>query len=580
MVKDKKAELKVQKFGKVEYLLPLLHFLASFFYEWTILQLHPAKYTVTAVAKSAKYSDQFERVMAYGISKLFAALIIWGSWKLFFYVLRNLRKKFSIRLFAIFFAVGAFVILLLWPNGFTHSIDNYVTFTYAIRLYPEYWHSAYTSILFTACMMVIPHPFAISFFQWLAFSFVLGYLFVRLEAMSTWRKGVKWFAFLIFLLPEVVILFSDAYRTELYALLCMFYMTKIIFDILEQKCHSSMELVAMALLSAFVAVWRTEGILLGGMGYLAMLLFSKESSIKKGLKWFAVFVVAFFMISFPQKVGNEKYYGSDYSIINSFFVLKNVFNRADANLNYEGAQEDLAAIEAVVPIEAIQAYGLDGYRRYNYENGHQDINQSLTDREAGKAYVKAFYRIVFHNPVIYAQTQLGLLKVVLCLRTEPYVEGSTIILSREYPNWRFQAWEDGNEDLLSFFAVRRWQEWNPRKQFAEGFLVWTSKIADWKKKIYLSSLILIAIPLLNFWILVRDAWNFLKKPKAEKNFMELCFAFLAMMLLGQFAIITLVMPERSFSYFCAVYFCSFILQLCYFGKAVSREKSERPQEVA
>ncbi len=160
------------------------------------------------------------------------------------------------------------------------------------------------------------------------------------------------------------------------------------------------------------------------------------------------------------------------------------------------------------------------------------------------------------------------------------MEGSTIILSREYPNWRFQAWEDGNEDLLSFFAVRRWQEWNPRKQFAEGFLVWTSKIADWKKKIYLSSLMLIAIPLLNFWILVRDAWSFLKKPKAEKNFMELCFAFLAMMLLGQFAIITLVMPERSFSYFCAVYFCSFILQLCYFGKAVSREKSERPQEVA
>ena len=580
MGKEQQANFGFKRFIKVEYVLPLLHFLASFFYEWAILQLHPAKNTVMAVAKSARYSDQFERVMAYGLSKLFAALIIWGCWKLFFYVLCSLRKMPSIRLFTVFFVIGAIVVGLLWPNGFTHSIDNYVTLTYAIRLYPEYWHSAYTSILFTACLMVIPHPFAISFFQWLAFTFVLGYLFVRLEAMSTWKKGVKWFAFLIFLIPEIVILCTDAYRTELYALLCMFYVTKLIFDILEEKSYSHMELAAMAFLSAFLAVWRTEGILLGGMGYLAILLFSKGTTMKRGLAWFAVFIVAFFLISFPQKVGNEKYYGSDYSIINSFFVLRNVFNRADANLSYEGAQEDLAAIEAVVPIEAIQAYGLDGYRRHNYANGHQDINQSLPNMEAGKAYVKAFYRIVLHNPVIYAQTQLGLLKVVLCLRTEPYVEGSTVSLSKEYPNWRFQAWEDGKEDLLSFYAVEQWQEWNPRKQFAEGFEALAQKIADGKKRIYLSFLILIAIPMINVWIFVRDAWAFLKKPRDQKTLKELFFAYLAMMLLGQFAIITLVMPERSFSYFCAVYFCSFVLQLCWFGKAVSRKNTERLQEVA
>ena len=131
---------------------------------------------------------------------------------------------------------------------------------------------------------------------------------------------------------------------------------------------------------------------------MAVLLFDPKRNLKRFLCFFAVFCACFLAVSFPQKVGNEKYYGSDYSIINSFCVLTNVFNMADSNLEYDGVEEDLAAIEAVVPIEQIRVLGMEGYRRYNYYNGHADINQSLTDMETGKRYIKAFYNICLHNP--------------------------------------------------------------------------------------------------------------------------------------------------------------------------------------
>ncbi|MBQ1850665.1 MAG: hypothetical protein II139_09890, partial [Lachnospiraceae bacterium] len=164
------------RFIKAEYLLPLLHFLASFLYEWVVLWFRPQQEIVTAVAKNDSYSNAFERIMAYGLSKLFAAIIIWATWKLIFIVLRKFKTDRTVRLFTILFFVGLLLRIFLWPNGFIHSYDNYVTYSYAIHLYPEYWHSAYTSVVYCACIMVLPHPIAVSLFQWLFFVVDLGYL--------------------------------------------------------------------------------------------------------------------------------------------------------------------------------------------------------------------------------------------------------------------------------------------------------------------------------------------------------------------------------------------------------------------
>lgn len=567
----------ISNFIKVETVIPCIHFFLSFFLERCIILFHPEKNTVAAVAKNMFYSDQFERVMAYLLSKLFAAIMIYCLWKLIFYLIHHVREKKEVRYFLVFFLLGLAFVGILWPIGFISSVDNYVTYTYSIRLFPEYWHNAYSSVIFCACLMVFPHPFSISFFQWLAFSFDLGYLFLRLEECRSLRKGTKWFAFLIFAIPTVFTLMLDAYRTEIYALLCIFYVTKILMDALEGKKYDGKTMIIWAFMSALIAVWRTEGIILGGLGFLAILLFVMRCRMKQGMLYMMLFVAAFFVVSFPQKVGNVKYYGSDYSIINSFPSLHNILNRADANLDYEGAKEDLEAIAAVVPIEAIQVYGMEGYRRYNYAMGNADINQSVTPMEVGERYVKAFHRIVLHNPIIYARTQFGMLKVVFRLSDAEYMEKSSVILSKEYQPWVFQPWADGESDFFSFPTVQSWRDNRIRNALAWRLELLLRNAKQFWTDVKVATIILLVMPVLVVLLFFAEVIAFLRKAKEERKLEDLVFAYFAMALLGQAAAIALVMPAGAIQYFSTVYFCSFVLLLVYGGKIIQKKYEKRKE---
>lgn len=556
----------------LEILLPCIHFLSSFFYEWTILQWKPEKITVTARAKDLTYSDTFERVMEYGLAKLFAALIIFLLWKMVFYFIHNFRKDKELIFFALLFLFGTACFAVTWPNLFYYDVDNYITYTYAIRLYPEYWHNAYTSILYTASFMTVPHPFAICFLQWTLFFFNMVYAYKRLKNSPCMRRFTWPFLLLVFIVPRVLLLINDPYRTELYSLVCIYYVFSILMDALEGKTYSNAKLVCLAFLSALLAVWRTEGIILGTLGFLVILFFVNRCSLKKHLVFLALYAVAFLIVSFPQKVGDLKYYGSDYAIINSFPSLHNILNRADSNLSYPGAEEDLAAIAAVVPIEAIQVYDMDGYRRYNVMNGNVDINQSITSHETGKRYVKAFYRIVLHNPVTYLRTQWNMLMVVYKLSDYYYSEKPSVELSMEYEPWTFPAWESGILDLYGNPAAKPWIEYG--KRIALAGLVekvwWTTEGIMIRIKAY--GIILIIIPLVECFIVLRELIRFFKAKDKKKALRELGPACMAIVLLGQYAAIVLVMPAGQLVYFHALYFCSIFLEIVYFGWRRNYEK--------
>ena len=552
-------------YGKLEIICPLLHWLASFLYERLLFLFAPEKKVVAAVAKDFFFSDGFERGMGYCLSKLFAGILTFLLWRVLFFYRKNRKEKPYLRWFLVAFVSGSFFLLLLWPDVFSYSIDNYVTYAYAIRFFPEYWHNAYSSIIYAACLMTIPHPFAICLMQWGAFVTVFAYAFYRLKESTCMDPKTKWFLFLILLIPETFVLLTDPYRTEQYAILCMYYFFRILMDALEQKSYSGGRLFFYAFLSAFVAVWRTEGILLGTMGFLMILIVVNRERLRRILPLLLLYGFAFVLVAFPQKVGNVKYYGSDYSIINSFPTLQNVFCRKDSNLSYEGAKEDLEAIEAVVPVEAIRVYGMDGYRRYNYLNGHMDINQSIPSMEAGKRYVKAFYRIVLHNPETYLRTQLGMLKVVIKLRAEGYVEGTDVTLSRDYPAWEFQAWEDGEADFVSAPFVKAWRELTWREHLYQGVTdaLWAAE--DLGNRLYLIPLLLVAIPCFAVYLFLREAFASWRERKTEGALKHLAFALVSMTLLGQLGAIALVMPAGVFVYFHAVYYCFVILEVTYFG---------------
>lgn len=536
-----------------------MHFLLSFLYERCILRFDSGRDIVLPIPRNNIISDTAERVLAYAISKLFAAVLIFFLWYLFFWIIENWKNKKNIRFFLVFFAVCLTVVLLLWPIPFGQSEDNYITYSFARRFWPEYWHGAYTGFLYAAALMVVPNPVFITVFQLLFGFFVLGYVYNRIVDSPVLQGKGKYCVFLVFLLPRAYTLFTNSYRTEPYALLCMFAVSMTVMDVVDQKKRGNFSLVCNILLCGFLSVWRTEGIILGFLLFLVQLLFIYKYKPIKSILSFLCLLLTFGAFLLPQKLGDIKYYGKDYSFINSFPTLQNILASSNADLSYEGVEEDLAALEAVTPVELIRYYGMDGYRRYNYANGRDDINQSLADDSTASAYMKAYYRIVAHNLPIYAKTQIGMLLYAIMVNPNGYDVPCDEPPVHDLPPWTLKAWGVGGKDMAdSWSFMEGLINWVPRQLFMVSA---TQRIAAFEstlKEIYFYSAVLIIIPILEIFIFFREGLRFLKKKKSLVG-----LAGIAFLLLGQAAAIVLVMPMGAIVYFHAYYYCSFILCLIY-----------------
>ena len=540
------------------YIFPLIHFLLSFFYERSILVFRLDRDIILSIPRNFVISDTGERVLGYVLSKLFALAMIFFLWNLLFEIVRTWTTRKNLCFFLVFFLAGCAGLLFLWPEPFAASQDNFITYSYAIRFWPEYWHSAYTSCIYAAMLMVMPHPVFLTIFQWLFAVFVLGYLYNRILDSPVLKGRGRYGVFLVFLMPGVYTLFTNPYRTELYALLCMFLISMTAMDIVDQRHRGISSLLLNLLLCSFIGVWRTEGIILGVLLFVLQIVFIYHYPPAKAILCFFCMLLIFGLFSAPQKLGDKKYYGKDYSFINSFPTLRNILASPDANLSYEGAGEDLAAIDAVTPIELLRHYGMEGYRRYNYFNGREDINQSLAADETAAAYMSAYYRMVAHNFPIYARTQLFMLLKAIMIKPEEYVVYDSSVPVNDLEAWELISWEIGEEDFYTAGGVAVWENAALHRISWELANELGDKISGFLRKTYFYSLLLICIPLYEIYLFFTEAFRLIKKKSCRPG-----LAGLAFILLGQAAAICLVMPAGMLTYLHTYYYCSFILCLIY-----------------
>lgn len=560
----------------IRILLPVLHIIASFFYERLILKIDTDTEVVAAIAKSYSFSDTAERVMGYGIAKLFACIMIWLIWKLIFYIFDEFKTSRTLWVFGALFVLGGGLFLgILWPDTFAASEDNFLTYSYAIRLWPEYWHSAFSSCIYCACLMVFPHPISISLLQWLAAVCTLCYIYTRIDKSEKIASKYKWLVFLLWLVPDTYKLLTDSYRTEQYSILCLFYLSVIIMDIVDGRKRNGRELVGLMLIAAFISVWRTEGIILGFLSFLLLVIFVYKLPAKKIVLFGLGFLVAFLVIRTPQKLGDEKYYGSDYTFINSFPVLNVILNYEGSNLSYEGVEDDIAAIDAVVPHKLIEVYRMDGYRRYNYANGRADINQSLAGDEVSKAYTKAYYNLVLHNIPTYLKTQTCMVMVSIGLLDEEYNvkarEG--LDAGEDLAPWVYPAADKGRADYYGYDGVSQRNENPVRAALSEKILGMRNKVNNFLDRFYLRSLVLILSVLFEIYIFLRELIKTIKKKGGSIG-----FSLLSLTLLLQAAAIAMVMPAGMLAYFHAFFYGTFALDLIYILRMRSAGLNAAPKE--
>ena len=339
-------------------------------------------------------SRRFENIMAYVISEFFAILFIYLFWKLFFHIINHFRKSYVI--FLVLFILGSVLLLLSWPAIFALDIDNFITYSSAVRLTPDYWHSAYSSFIYAGCLFFFPGDFMIIIVQWAFFVFMLAYFYYRIENVA---PKLKYLVFALFLLPDTLYIVMESYRICQYTIIVLIYIALTMVDVIEKRNRSFWEIFAIAALGAFLAVWRNEGIIFSTAFFLVHVICTGSRSFRDKLQRVLLFAVLFGIILLPQKIGEMKYYGKDYHIVNSLYTIRVFLNDPGTHFDYDGAEEDLSAIGAVIPVNAIKEYGLSAYVRYNYGvKGNMDFNQSLSRKEESAAYMSAYTSILFHNP--------------------------------------------------------------------------------------------------------------------------------------------------------------------------------------
>ena len=543
---------------------PAIHFLLSFIFERSILIFNDTSATRLAIARSAGYSDKAEHIVFYVLAKIFAAILIFLVWKLIFYVFENFNKNSAVRCGIVIFLVLIIVYgVFLYPDILMRSDDNYITYAYAKRLWPEYWHSAYLSIVYAACLMFFPNPMAISVIQWVGLSFAAGYLFNRIKKSPVLKGKGAWFSLLIFLLPNTYILIVDPYRTELYAIVCVLFTTAMVMDAVDGVARKPWFYVAFGVLAGFIGVWRSEGIIFGLGGFIAMLIWGYKLSFKKVVLYGAIACVAFVLILLPQKAGDAKYYGKDYTIINSFPSLKNILNDGNHNISYEGADESLRAIDKVVPLDVVRIYGMNGYHRYNLSQGRADINQSFASDEDAKAYVDGFYDLVLHNKKIYLKTQLTMWGQALILPVELFnlpavgIEQVTVL-----PDFSLPIWDSGRAECIEDARLGIWGE-NSFRRAVAGFIrqAMSAYENSFLNKFMIKGIMLVAITLIGTVSMAYEAVLYFKK-KRENT----AIGVFLLILLIQYAAIVLVMPAGAQVYFHATYYSMFITELVYIIK--------------
>lgn len=554
-----------------KWLLPLLHFIASFLFERITLIPGRANEVFFSVPLSDRFSVKFEQVMTYSISKVLAAVIIFFLWKLVFWFLNKESDKETKIIFGILLVISVASTILLWPGVFEAGGDNCIPFSYALRLMPEYWHGIYLSCLYTASMMVFPHAISINVLQTILFVAVLGYIYNRIKKSDA-LQNVKWVRFLV--LPMII--FADSFtvatnpeRAEYNASLTLLFVSIVLFDILEKKKRSNFELVALLIFSGFLSVFRSEGIIVSILGFIALLVFVYKPKLKDAAGLCIALLVVHFVLSLPSKVGAQKYYGSDYSIINSFNSLHNILCSDNSNLSYEGVEKDLEAIGAITPIEVIKEFSGEGYRRVNFSKGYADINQSRAGKESSEAFLSAYKSLVIHNLPIYLKTQwhmfLGAIEVKNSAYIEEYNGEGT-----DLPMFDRTLWSVGDADLQVIPGRYTWERIEAKNSLAALITIPRLKYIDFLKDSGIYTVLFVLELVASVVIVVSGIIKCFKK-----KFNEAGPAVIALILDGYLLAMSLLMPVGANMYYHAYIYCMYVAILCSCAAFINWRKNGR-----
>lgn len=378
-------------------LCPVIHMIVSVLYGVFFFRHMEYPFGRMLPAYDVNFSEECESVVHILMSGIFGFLMICMVWHIFFLLIQN-KRKFPFLLIALSFVVC----FLVFPGNFSYEPDNLLSYSSAVRNIPDYWQSIYLGCLYRACLYVFPHPLTLSFIQLSSLMGVVCYISEKVKGLFGKRAGIlPWLAVLF---PEFWEIGMSSYRNCIYTIMCLWFFSVLFFDYMEKRKRTEREMVCICAAGGFLTVFRSEGIVIVGI-LTAALLLVYELPLKEMYKALTVTLCICIILAVPQKLGEKKYYGKDYSMINSMNILKSILSDKNVNLGFDTAEEDLTAINRIVSLEGLMIFGIHEYRSDNFVEKNS-INQSFASQKEQEDFMKGAADIIIHNLGLYFKDRL------------------------------------------------------------------------------------------------------------------------------------------------------------------------------
>lgn len=527
-----------------------------------------------AVTGGSLPDDTLSRWLCWIYAHVFAALFIVILWIWIFGLVeiwkrKLIKRKYLLSLF-ILFAAGIFAIIVVYPATIVNATDTTWNYVYAKEWLPMYWHGFLTNVIHCACMLVFPHPAAMSVIPFLFGINGICYLMYYVTKESSPVDCVILFfpgGGAILLMPETFRVLSYAGRNYTFALLSAFYIGFFLTDRLHDKEISRAKIIILAFLASLLGTWRSEGILY--VLFFPLLLYftyfyhNKKSQRKQLMQAMIFVLLCYIVLWLPGKYGSDKYQGYDYAIVNTPEPLSVVFACEEANLSYTEAEEDLECVYSVVPREYFEKYGALSQFYYGFDC-LRNPRQSGVDEKKGKEYMLAAYRILLHNWDIYLKIQINNYCESIGLRMpfelrkadiENWPE-NTSEESLQWFEWIWDYFDIGRADIAANYNIVIINE-NIDALLNTGFTALANGIYQigWKISGIVKTLVLILTIGVSCMALFRREW---------------VFFWAGLLILGILLAVILTAPTMRENYYYASYFNMYWYLLIAFRFAVKR----------
>ncbi|MDE6313645.1 MAG: hypothetical protein K2M46_08515 [Lachnospiraceae bacterium] len=382
------------KVNKVLAVLAFLHWLLSFvtdrlFFTYTLFDFSDRKQSLLSV-------------YGWGIKFVFL-VVLFLLWQLAGWIYRRYKEnsetvKKRLWYTGIYFGLMVLLLFCVWPGAW--RMDEFGILRDAKTLLPTFWQGYLTSLFYSFSLMLLPTPAGVVVLQCLVNACCVGYVCEKAEKLLKVKHRI--WLFLPFLTFPV--LDSNMYpmRMSVYVFLELFLAAVFLSAVWENRTLTKTETVLAVIVTALVAVWRTEGIYyLVWIPIVYLVIFWKQESRKRKLFFAIAVAVATLGVMVPQTVGNKLVSGDQYEITSMVLPLAPLLCEA------EGKELELMEdIDKVIDTDLMIAGYQEGKSGISvFWSEPALIRQGYSAKEYG-AFKSAYYRLILCYPKVFLQERL------------------------------------------------------------------------------------------------------------------------------------------------------------------------------